>query len=350
MKKLLLLLLLWLPVNAMAVPDTPYPADTMLYYPLLTQPQQAVFDLAYQAACQGLDKVELPPATAYDDAMAAMDALMLDCPELCALDGQYSITYFRDQPQEAVAVQLRYVMPAACQVQLVQRAAQWARQASGDDFYREWQLHDLLCGQVTYDLTADNQHNAWGALMEGRAVCDGYARGMALLLRLAGIECGVVQGKLLQGQSNHAWNLVNIGGAYTWLDATNNDQAAGITYFHFNLTDEWLQQSYALKGDHTLPACWDEQVNWHVKNYRMVESTADMEMHIYNNYRNLVGQGAMFNLRFRNQEDYLSLRDGVSDWAEKYNHLGGERVEGTLHTLCSDEQRCVIVQLLPAQP
>ena len=345
-KKLLLGLILFLwPVMALAAPPTPYEAETMLYYPRLSQEQQALFDSIYLAALQGKESVDLPEGTAYDDACLLTELLLLDCPELYALDPQYSVVYLQDRPEEAVRINLRYTMAAGVQQPLVNAAQALVDQAYGDEFQREWILHDLLCARVTYDQEAANSHTAWGALMEGKAVCDGYARAMALVLRMSGIGCGVVQGTTKANGANHAWNLVKVNGSWAWLDPTNNDQPEMITYFFFNLSDQWLERSYTLKQTIPLPACRDEAVSWHEKTWRMVRSAEEMETHIFNNFRNLVQDGARFNLRFENREDYLSLRNGVVAWAERYNMAFDPDVLAALRYWYSDEQQCVVVQL-----
>ncbi|MBQ8312698.1 MAG: hypothetical protein IJX84_05785 [Clostridia bacterium] len=344
MKKWLMLLLLLLPCCALAAPDTPYDPALMVYYPHLTVPQQQIFDLAYAGAAQGESRVELPDATAYDDACAALDALMLDCPELCALSGQYSVGYYRDVPQEAIYIDLSYTLPVESQQQLVQAASGLVEQARGEEFEREWFLHDALCQLVTYDVSAVNQHNAYGALVEGSAVCDGYAKAMALLLRLAGMEAGVAQGVMLETGASHAWNLVKVEGSYTWLDVTNDDQPDLTTYFYYNITDEWLARSHRLEST-GLPQCDDRSVNWHVRNHRFVNNAEEMQKHIFNNFRNLMAQGSRFCLRFERESDYLSLRDRVFFWAIQYNKLFEYSIEGQLHSFYNDAQRCVIVQV-----
>lgn len=343
MRKWLCLLALLLPCIAQAAPDTPYDAALMLYYPQLTQAQQAVFDLAYPAAWQGEERVELPRGTSYDDACAAMNALTLDCPELCALSGAYSVGYYQSSPQEAIYIDLKYIMLPACQQELLETAAALAAQAEGDEFTRELRLHDLLCQAVTYDGAGEHAHNAYGALAQGRAVCDGYARAMTLLLRLSGLESGMVSGVMLETGASHAWNLVKVEGSYAWLDVTNDDQAAMTTYFYFNLTDEWLFRSHALETA-GLPACSDPAVNWHVRTGRYVSAESDMRRLILDSFSSMMRQGSRFSLRFEREADYLSLRDDVIPWAIQYNKLGEFLIEGQLHTFYNDAQRCVIVQ------
>lgn len=352
---LVLMLLLCWPHDASALPDTPYDPALMLWYPRLSADQQQVFDLLYSAAVTGTESVELPPETLYRDAEQAMKALLLDCPELCALDPAYSLVYYQDSPQWARTVRLKYVMPVANQQLLVERAGELAFQAYGDEFQREWILHEMLCDQVVYDLEAEDCHNAWGALMEGRAVCDGYAYAMTLLMRLSYMECGVVVGRTAREadpDAYHAWNLLKVDGSYTWLDVTNDDQAVR-GYFYFNLTNDWLERSYVLTPQYMpqaeLPACTDESVNWHVKNYRYVQG-GNMELHIFNNFRNLAREGTLFALRFEWEREYADFRDNLQAWTGWYNENAapGEQVQERLSLYMSPQQKCVVVEFVSA--
>lgn len=321
-----LVLLLFLPALALAEPNTPYDSSLMLHYPRLTEAQQQVFDAVYRAASAWEDKVSLPPDTAYDDAVAVMEALLLDCPELCGLDTEYSIRYYQQTPQLAEEIHLSYTLTPAQQAEAFAAAVDMAGATRGEDFAREQYLHDALCRQVTYDAAAPHSHSAYGALVEGRAVCDGYARAMALLLRLSGMECGVVQGSM--GQMPHAWNLVRVEGSYTWLDVTNDDQAAAITYFYYNITDEWLAATHTLLTP-SMPPCTDEGVNWHVR----------QGCYVQQGQRLLPPGETCLSLRFAREEDYLLLRNGLNAWAMQSG------ISDRYAAAWQDEQRCIMVWL-----
>ena len=90
---------------------------------------------------------------------------------------KYSVGYYRDAPQEAIYIDLTYTLPLESQQQLMQVASALAAQAQGEEFHREWFLHDALCQLVTYDASAANQHNAYGALVDGGRRCPGRAAG-----------------------------------------------------------------------------------------------------------------------------------------------------------------------------
>ena len=86
---------------------------------------------------------------------------------------------------------------------------------------------DLLAARVTYDKEADRQHIAAGALIDGRAVCDGYAKAIKLLCDREGIPCVIVAGTAVQSGNTdlHAWNCVQLeDGLWYALDATWDDR------------------------------------------------------------------------------------------------------------------------------
>lgn len=324
MRKWLCCLLLLLPAWAYAAPDTPYDPALMLHYPRLTAAQQQVFDTVYAAAAAG--QVQVPIDAAYDDAVAAMTALLRDCPELCALALDYRLHYYQNAPDRATAIELGYILPISSQEALMQVAASLVSRAQGDAFTREEFLHNALCAMANYDAGSANSHNAYGALVEGRAVCDGYANAMTLLLRLSGIPCGMVEGTL--GTLPHAWNLVMVDGACTWLDATSDDQADMLTHFFFNITDDMLAAAYTLTTP-DMPACTDMSVNWHVRRgcYVPGEVPAWPET------------AESLELRFASREVYLSLLENMGSWLPQ----GGKWKQFV--TYYDDRQQCLLVAL-----
>ena len=90
------------------------------------------------------------------------------------------------------------------------------------DLFRRVQLiHDYLSGSVAYDAgpTDDNSGNIYGALVRGKAFCEGYARAFQYLCHRAGYECVYIEGSNPQGVP-HAWNAVKIEGDWYYVDAT----------------------------------------------------------------------------------------------------------------------------------
>ncbi|MDL2301061.1 hypothetical protein LJC58_01760 [Lachnospiraceae bacterium OttesenSCG-928-D06] len=61
----------------------------------------------------------------------------------------------------------------------------------------------------------------YGTLIEGKAVCNGYARTFKMLANAVGLECYIV------GSADHAWNIVRIDGE--WYNADTTESKSGYT-------------------------------------------------------------------------------------------------------------------------
>lgn len=114
-----------------------------------------------------------------------------------------------------------------------------------DPYEIELQIHDILCKQITY--TDDPSpsllaYTAYGALVQGNALCEGYSRAFQLLLYEFGINSTLVTG--YAGQE-HMWNLVEIDGKWYHVDVTWNDQN-DTQHSYFNLTDGQISQEHIM--------------------------------------------------------------------------------------------------------
>ncbi|MBR3974015.1 MAG: cell wall-binding repeat-containing protein [Oscillospiraceae bacterium] len=96
-------------------------------------------------------------------------------------------------------------------------------------------IYDYICANVVYDHEhVDNsdykiQYTAYGALIDGTSVCQGYA---VLLYRLA-LELDV-DARLIAGRGGgeaHGWNIVNLGDYYYNVDSTWDAGAEEYGYF-----------------------------------------------------------------------------------------------------------------------
>ena len=110
-------------------------------------------------------------------------------------------------------------------------------------------VHDWLANNVTYDqIEVDDDcfkfrnHNAIGALLAKKAVCEGFARAYQLLLNRLGVDCMMVYGKAKTDGSwdgaLHAWNIVSINGNnyyvdVTWDAATYVGNCKRVTYAYY---------------------------------------------------------------------------------------------------------------------
>ena len=106
-----------------------------------------------------------------------------------------------------------------------ERAVRFAGGA-GSDADKAKALHDYLVENSEYSRTAIAggevamvEHTAYGALVNGESVCDGYARAYQDLLGRVGITSVVVESRPMY----HAWNMVSLGGSWYHVDVTYDD-------------------------------------------------------------------------------------------------------------------------------
>lgn len=126
-------------------------------------------------------------------------------------------------------------------------------------------VHDYLCENFAYDLDMVNDHTLYvrddkASFEQRRGICENFARWTCDLLNAEGIECvmatgiGVQQDSSLTEKPDHAWNIVQIDGAWYPMDVTwdcRNSYSAGTTTTGQMRTTYFLDP-HAINGDHIM--------------------------------------------------------------------------------------------------
>lgn len=147
-------------------------------------------------------------------------------------------------------------------------------------------LHDYIVTNCTYDATAPNASSAYGCLVEGRAVCEGYAKAMMLLCAAIEIECLPVIGNSLPDENGekvpHIWNLIKIDGKWYHFDVTWDDPKTNISnyysYTFFGLTDEKIRMDHEVTNFalFSYPVANSVDANYYVRNGLVISSEANI--------------------------------------------------------------------------
>ena len=111
---------------------------------------------------------------------------------------------------------------------------------------RERLLHDRLLARCRYSADGRFCATAYGAIVEGKANCEGYARALLYLLQRAGIPCRYVEG--LGGGRPHAWVAVYINGSWRHTDPCWNDSGSVPTHTYFNLSEAQIRWDHEPTG------------------------------------------------------------------------------------------------------
>ncbi len=127
--------------------------------------------------------------------------------------------------QNRIAIRSEYSDPAAM-TELLHLVVKGFRPTGDTPYERVLSIHDYICTLTTYDTTGEYVYSAYGALIDHRAVCEGYAEAFKLLCDANGIDCVLVSGTGITstGRENHMWNYVCMeDGNWYAVDATWDD-------------------------------------------------------------------------------------------------------------------------------
>ena len=114
-------------------------------------------------------------------------------------------------------------------------------------------VHDYLIDTIDYDLNAGSTvYDIYGALVNRRVVCEGYAKAFKYILDDLGIPCIIVcgTGTNSSGETeSHAWNYVQLDGNWYAVDVTWDDPI--ITGFSIGDLPNDIRYANFLKGSQT---------------------------------------------------------------------------------------------------
>ena len=138
---------------------------------------------------------------------------------------KYDLSYYDDADQEAEVD--RKVAEIMEDLELDEKT----------DFGKIKAIHDYLCENIEYEAAEDGsdiRRTAYGALIEGKAVCQGYSVSLYRLLLEAGIDNRIIYGTCISPfgtNGMHTWNIVDLYGKYYYLDVTWDDCTESSDYF-----------------------------------------------------------------------------------------------------------------------
>ena len=119
------------------------------------------------------------------------------------------------------------------------------------DYEKEAAIYQWLTQNVAYDwrhqdrfqTTPRESYQPYGALVDGTAVCLGFATTFQLFMDLLDIECITVVGAAFNSEENHAWNMVKLGDEWYCTDATWDMGESSRYWRYFNVTSDHMAKS-----------------------------------------------------------------------------------------------------------
>jgi hypothetical protein len=139
---------------------------------------------------------------------------------------------------------------------LIQMAEALPLQPGASDYDTALKAHDWLVENLEYSDDIDEfstQNGSFGAFVNGRTMCKGYAEAMALYLTCyTDMDNEMIVGSAKNAPDaewvGHAWNLVNMDGGWYHVDATFDDPKGNaadvLTHFYFGQSDQVMSQDH----------------------------------------------------------------------------------------------------------
>lgn len=228
---------------------------------------------------------------------------------------------------------------------------------NASDFEIEKYVYDYLIDNCEYDHAATesdeviaNENDAYGALVDKKAVCEGYSRAFQLLCNRLGLDCVNVTGD--SDGRRHQWNSVKIEDDWYYVDVTWGDtdgEAEYLEYDYFNLTAEQLKKTHNLDitfkelsdGEYNfkssynvfVPECTSQKYNYYVYTCITLDdiyNSDDIKKSIAEAVKN---GNAYYNLRISEELDYSLITDELItqgymyEWMEDVNYINGYNPE-----------------------
>ncbi len=141
-------------------------------------------------------------------------------------------------------------------------------------------LHDALANDIHYEKVGYHQ-TAYGALVDKKAVCAGYAAAYQLLLQRVGIAAYTVIGTATDSSGefgsepiSHAWNAVWLSDdECVFTDVTWDDSSQRIFHYYFNRSFEVMEEDHFTDTAYFKPiSCQHDLYNY--SNLPRVDDTA----------------------------------------------------------------------------
>lgn len=278
--------------------------------------------------------------------VALMTLIYGNCPELFQIDGNATYYYNsvdRDGEKMVTGIsELSYHMDEDTYRRAYQqcdRIVQEVISGAAGLSAREAELHAYryVTGHCVYDLSTPYCGTPYGALVEGRAKCDGTGKTMQWILEQMGIVCLSISGAPLDGGNGHQWNVAEIDGIFYDLDATADlgNQGDKLLYGRFNVDNHLIRDLYPIGDGYlscfTIPGTDSMSGSYHARNHTRVESDADCGPILAQQFSQVIQKnGGSFAIQLAQsaQVDELSRIFGKWEGAERFLKEYGVSLQG----------------------
>lgn len=237
------------PIKKQDIYGNPLPEECYVYRNMLSANEKKAYDQIYSNVLAGDPSFSLPVPIHTSRILELLSAVYYDNPDLFWLDNGINYSYDSSGNITNVTVSFGKGMNEGNIAQYKKRFDDCADSVLekagklGSDAEKVKFIHDFLININTYEF-ADYHQSAYGAIVQGKSVCNGYAMAFTYFMQRLGIPAAAVIGTA--GGGNHAWSTVKLDGEWYAMDVTwdDPDTPGKYNYEYFNITEAKISRDH----------------------------------------------------------------------------------------------------------
>ena len=246
--------------------------DAALRYPYqtLNPKERALYATLYQAMSEHRENVRLPYRYSGEEYERVYLMIRMQEPQFF-----YVADYYQLSPV-MTETEIQYDLDMAKCEEMTEELEKAADQIIDDlkygdsDLEKLLDIHDAIAKGCMY-YQVGYSAEAYGCLVKGNALCEGYAKAFTYVARRAGLEAFCVSGISANGEA-HVWNIFQTGGKYYNVDVTWDDEQmlkGTVSHRYFAVSDERFAKHRADLSCFEPPACTGDDKQYYI-NHGMI--------------------------------------------------------------------------------
>lgn len=170
-----------------------------------------------------------------------------------------------------------------------------------DEYLISLAVHDHLISAVEYKDTGIMGHCAAGPLLESKGVCEGISEAYNLLMCAMGVKCTKIDGRFLDSDEGHSWNIAYIDGHPYHTDITSD--LSGQHRF-LNCSDDLMSLTHRFNR---FVQCDSLEANFYLRNGTLFNTVGDSDRYVTEKMRYCRSDAEFLVIEGSSTEHYIDL-------------------------------------------